>query len=126
MIRCSRFFKAPTKQLRIWVGGIGRRWNENERATGEPARYPVDSAPPRYRTAIGAASLIVGPALMSVGDLLHPAEHWDAAAQATIVAHSASRWYAAHLLLFAGLLLLVPGILALTKVAMDRRPVVGY
>ncbi|HXS24089.1 MAG TPA: hypothetical protein VN719_07660 [Gemmatimonadales bacterium] len=86
----------------------------------------MDSAPPRYRTAIGAASLIVGPALMSVGDLLHPAEHWDAAAQATIVAHSASRWYAAHLLLFAGLLLLVPGILALTKVAMDRRPVVGY
>jgi len=86
----------------------------------------MDAAPSRYRTTIGATSLIVGPALMSIGDLFHPAEHPRAAAQVAIIVHSASRWYAAHLLLFAGLLLLVPGFLAITNVAMDRRPAAGY
>jgi hypothetical protein len=79
-----------------------------------------------YRTVIGATSLVVGPALMSVGDLFHPPESWDAPAQVAILAQSASRWYAAHLLLFVGMLLLVPGFLILTKVAMDRRPAAGY
>jgi hypothetical protein len=86
----------------------------------------MEAAPSHYRTTIGATSLIVGPALMSVGDLFHPAEHAAAAAQVTIIAHSAARWYAAHLLLLVGLLLLVPGFLALTRVAMDRRPAAGY
>jgi len=79
-----------------------------------------------YRTVIGATSLIVGPALMSVGDLLHPPETWVAADQVAILALSASRWYAAHLLLFVGILLLVPGLLVLTKLAMYRRPAAGY
>jgi hypothetical protein len=86
----------------------------------------MDAARPGYRTVIGATSLIVGPALMSIGDLFHPAETWGAAAQVAIVAESASRWYTAHLLLFVGMLLLVPGILALTRVASDRRPAAGY
>lgn len=80
----------------------------------------------RYRTVLGAASLVVGPGLMSLGDVMHPAEDLDAAAQVAIVAQSASRWYSAHLLLFVGLLLLVPGFLSLTEVAMDRKPRVGY
>ncbi len=86
----------------------------------------MDDAPPRYRTVIEAASLVVGPALMSVGDLFHPPENADAAAQVAIVVAAASRWYAAHLLLFVGMLLLVPGILALTRLTADRRPAVGY
>jgi len=86
----------------------------------------LDAAPARYRTAIGAASLIVGPALMSVGDLIHPPERWNAPAQIAVVAASASRWYGAHLLLFLGMLLFVPGILALTTVVATRRPAAGY
>lgn len=86
----------------------------------------MDAAPSRYRTVIGATSLIVGPALMSVGDLFHPAESWAAAAQVAILAESASRWYVAHLLLFVGMLLFIPGILALTRVVSNRRPVAGY
>jgi hypothetical protein len=77
-------------------------------------------------TVLGAASLMVGPALMSLGDLMHPPERYSAAAQVAILAGSASRWYLAHLLLFVGILLLVPGFLALTRVAMDRRPAAGY
>jgi hypothetical protein len=86
----------------------------------------MNATPRRYHTLIGAASLIVGPTLMSVGDLLHPPESWDPVAQAAIVAASASRWYAAHLLLFIGMLLFVPGILAVTAIVSERRPAFGY
>ena len=79
-----------------------------------------------YRTVIGAASLVVGPALMSIGDLMHPPETMDVPAQVAIVAASGSRWYAAHLLLFIGMLLFVPGILALSKLTEERKPAVGY
>src|SRR5215212_1626539 len=79
-----------------------------------------------YRTVIGAASLIVGPTLMSVGDLMHPHESWDAAAQVAMIAESASRWYIAHLLLFVGILVFVPGILALSDVTAKRSPAIGY
>lgn len=86
----------------------------------------MTSAPRPYHRVIGAASLIVGPALMSVGDLFHPPESWDPVAQVAIVAAAPSRWYAAHLLLFMGMLLFVPGILALTAIVADRRPALGY
>jgi hypothetical protein len=82
--------------------------------------------PSRSRTNIGAASLIVAPALMSIGDLMHPAESWDAAAQVAIIAAAATRWYLAHLLLLAGILLFVPGILLLTGTVAQRRPAFGY
>jgi hypothetical protein len=88
--------------------------------------FAMDATPSRYSTVIGATSLIVGPALMSVGDLFHPAESWAAAAQVAILAESASRWYVAHLLLFVGMLLFIPGILALTSVVGNRRPAAGY
>ena len=74
----------------------------------------------RYRKAIAAASLVVGPLLMSVGDLLHPEERWDAAGQAAIIFEQSSRWYVAHLLLFIGLLLFIPGILALTRLTSGK------
>jgi hypothetical protein len=86
----------------------------------------MDTARHRYRTVLGAASLVLGPGLMSLGDVMHPAEDLDAAAQVAIVAQSAGRWYSAHLLLFVGLLLLVPGLLSLSAVAMDRKPRAGY
>ncbi|HZI89883.1 MAG TPA: hypothetical protein VFD83_05490, partial [Candidatus Polarisedimenticolia bacterium] len=81
---------------------------------------------PRGQAVIEAASLVLGPGLMSVGDLLHPPESWDAAAQVAIVAKSTSRWYTAHLLLFVGMLLLVPGLLAITRLVGIRRPAIGY
>lgn len=79
-----------------------------------------------HRTVIGAASLAVGPLVMAVGDLLHPKETADLGAQATIVAAQATRWYLAHLLLFGGLVLFVPGLLTLAGLAAARRPRVGY
>jgi hypothetical protein len=57
---------------------------------------------------------------------MHPHESWDPAAQVAIVAESASRWYVAHLLLFVGMLVFVPGILALSEVVAKRRAAAGY
>ncbi|HZD37079.1 MAG TPA: hypothetical protein VE664_00395 [Actinomycetes bacterium] len=79
-----------------------------------------------YQTLIGAASLAIGPLVMAVGDLLHPKETADIGGQAAIVAEQATRWYLAHLLLFIGLVLFIPGLLTLTGLAAARRPRVGY
>jgi hypothetical protein len=79
-----------------------------------------------YRTLIAAASLIVGPLLMTIGDLFHPEERMDTAQQIAILADHASRWYAAHLLLFIGMLLSIPGLLALAGLTAARNPAAGY
>ena len=79
-----------------------------------------------YRTLIAAASLIVGPLLMTIGDLFHPEERMDTAEQIAILVNHASRWYAAHLLLFIGMLLSIPGLLALASLTAQRKPAAGY
>ncbi len=79
-----------------------------------------------YRTLIAAASLIVGPLLMTIGDLIHPEESMDTAEQIAILVDQASRWYAAHLLLFIGMMLYIPGLLALSSLAAVRKPAAGY
>lgn len=87
---------------------------------------PLSSAPRDYRSVIAAASLIAGPLLMAIGDLLHPEERMAAPEQIAILVDNASRWYTAHLLLFVGLILFIPGLLALTAVARAHKPAVGY
>jgi hypothetical protein len=62
---------------------------------------------------------------MSIGDLIHPSESNDPADQATILVNGASRWYGAHLLLFVGAAVFVPGVLALSQLAAARRPATG-
>jgi len=68
---------------------------------------PVAAAQ-RAERITAALSLLIGPLLMSIGDLLHPEERMLPDDQIAIVAEHASRWYTAHLLLFIGMLLLVP------------------
>ncbi len=62
-----------------------------------------------YGTVIAVASLVLAPLLMSIGDLFHPEESLDNGDQATIVVEHAQRWYAAHLMLFVGIVLFIPG-----------------
>ena len=78
------------------------------------------------RALVAAASLVVGPLVMSIGDLLHPEERMDTAAQVAIIVAQASRWYAAHLLLFVGILLLIPGLVALPGLVAERRPAAAH
>jgi len=87
------------------------------------------TAPAATRTAervTTCASLVIGPLLMSIGDLLHPEERMSPVEQIAIVVEQASRWYTAHLLLFIGMLLFIPGFLGLTALAAMLKPVVGY
>lgn len=86
----------------------------------------LSSSPRDYRTMISAASLVAGPLIMSIGDLLHPEERMAPAEQMAILVTDASRWYTAHLLLFIGMMLFIPGLLALSALAGARRPAVGY
>ena len=73
-----------------------------------------------------SVSLVLGPLLMSIGDLLHPEERMSPVEQIAIVVDHASRWYTAHLLLFVGMLLFIPGFLGLTALTAMLKPVLGY
>lgn len=80
-------------------------------------------------TRVAAISAVVGPLLMSVGDLIHPRESMDPAVQAAVIfehASHASRWYVAHLLLFFGILAVIPGVLAISGLTAERTPRAGY
>ncbi|HEY7480631.1 MAG TPA: hypothetical protein VH680_08995 [Gemmatimonadales bacterium] len=87
---------------------------------------PIHSTPRDPRTLIAAASLITAPLLMAIGDLLHPEERMAPHEQIAIVVDHASYWYTAHLLLLLGILLFIPGFLALSDLAGARRPAAGY
>ena len=86
----------------------------------------ASSIPRDYRTLTAAASLVTGPLVMAVGDLLHPRESMVPAEQIAIVMDDPSGWYLAHLLLFIGLMLFIPGLLALAGLAEARRPAAGF
>ena len=73
-----------------------------------------------------SVSLVLGPLLMSIGDLLHPEERMLPAEQIAIVVDHASRWYTAHLLLYVGMLLFIPGLLGLSALTARLKPVQGY
>src|SRR6476659_699128 len=79
-----------------------------------------------YRTLVAAASLVAGPLLMTIGDLLHPEERLAPVEQIAILVDDASRWCLAHLLLFAGMMVFIPGLLALAALTAARQPAVGY
>ena len=84
------------------------------------------STPRDYRTLIAAASLTVGPLLMTIGDLLHPEERMAPAEQIAILVDHAPHWYTAHLLLFVGIVLFIPGFLAISALTSVRKPAAGY
>lgn len=88
-------------------------------------RMEISPAKPGARRLVAAASLIVGPLLMTIGDLFHPEERMDPAAQIAILANDASRWYLAHLLLFIGMLVSIPGLFALASLTAERKPAAG-
>lgn len=74
----------------------------------------------RSRLSLVTASLVAGPLLMSIGDLIHPSESNDPAEQATVLVDDAARWYGAHLLLFVGAAVFIPGVLAVSELAAAR------
>jgi hypothetical protein len=84
------------------------------------------SAPRDYQTLIAVTSLIAGLLLMATGDLLHPEDRMAAPEQIAILVDHAPRWYTAHLLLCVGIILFIPGLLALSSLTGERKPAAGY
>jgi hypothetical protein len=78
----------------------------------------------RHKIEVG--SLVSGPFIMTLGDLIHPQERMNASEQIAILVNDASRWFAAHLLLFIGIVVAIPGVLALADLTERWRPAVGY
>jgi hypothetical protein len=97
-----------------------RLWKDME------AGMAISSTPRDYRTLVAVASLIVGPLIMAIGDLLHPEERMAPHEQTAILVQDAARWYTAHLLLFIGMVFFIPGFLALAALAEAHRPAIGY
>jgi hypothetical protein len=89
-------------------------------------RMSLSLAGTRKRIRIAGASLFVGPLVMTLGDLIHPKERMDPAEQIAILMNDAVQWFASHLLLFIGIILAIPGLLALADMAEQRRPATGY
>lgn len=93
--------------------------------TVEPVHDTIAPASHRSRATLATASLVAGPLLMSIGDLIHPSESNDPVDQATVLVDGATRWYGAHLLLLVGAAVFIPGILALSQIAAARKPANG-
>ena len=64
---------------------------------------------------IAGACLVAAPAVLLVGALIHPQVSHDASAHLAVVAQSPGRYYAAHAILLAGLVLFLPALLALVR-----------
>jgi len=80
-----------------------------------------------YRTWT-AAALVAGPGLFFVDNLIHPEElgRGNEAEQLAAIAEHATRWQVAHLLGFAGLLLIVAAIIGLGRYVADDRPRLAF
>ena len=87
---------------------------------------PTPHSARRTERVTTSVSLVLGPLLMSIGDLLHPEERMLPAEQIGIVVDHASRWYTAHLLLYVGMLLFIPGFLGLCRLAARLKRALGF
>lgn len=77
---------------------------------------------PSHRRALTSACAVLGPGLITAGVLLHPAEADDPARQLEIIARHSGAWATAHLLIWLGALLLIPGVLGIMAILDRRRP----
>jgi hypothetical protein len=69
--------------------------------------------------------LILAPALLLVGGLLHPEETTDATRQFEIIAANVGRWELSHWIISASMLLMMGAVVGLAHVLHDRRPSEG-
>ena len=77
------------------------------------------------KTATGVC-LIAAPAVLIVGEAIHPDEQSDAAEMMATIAGGLDRWYAAHVIVLVGMLLAVAAVLGLAHMLHDRRPMLAF
>lgn len=70
--------------------------------------------------------LIAAPTVLLLASVVHPDDKTDAADELAVIADNLGRWYAAHVLMFVGFILLVPAILGLAHMLHERRPTLAF
>lgn len=78
------------------------------------------------RKLVTGACLMLAPLVLFVGEVLHPDNRSDAADQVGVVAGGIDRWYAAHLVLLAAFILLVPAVVGLAHLLHRHRPMAAF
>jgi hypothetical protein len=79
-----------------------------------------------FRRLVAGFCLIAAPAVLLIGALLHPQSKDDTAAHLAVVGESPGRYYVAHAIILAGLVLFLPAILGLMHLLRERATAVGH
>jgi hypothetical protein len=84
----------------------------------------ISSSERMLKTLCGAC-LILAPALLLVGGLIHPEETTDASRQFEIIVDNLGRWELAHWLISAAMLLMAGAVVGLAHLLHEHRPAEG-
>ena len=84
------------------------------------------SDPRGFRKTVAGVSMIAGPVVVVVAEIIHPKEHSDEAKWLAEVSANTGRQYSAHLLVLLALALSIPAILGLMHMLKARRPALGH
>jgi len=79
----------------------------------------------RLLKTICGSCLVLAPALLLVGGLIHPEETTDARRQFEIIADNLGRWELAHWFISAAMLLMMGAVVGLAHVLREHRPAEG-
>ena len=83
------------------------------------------SSSERLLKTICGSCLILAPALLLVGGLIHPEETTDAARQFEIIVDNLGRWELAHWFISAAMLLMMGAVVGLAHLLHEHRPAEG-
>ena len=75
-----------------------------------------------FQRMVGGVAMIVAPIVFVIAELLHGHFERDAAKQLDVIAQNTDRWYAAHILVLAGLMLALPAFVGLAHLVRQGRP----
>jgi len=75
-----------------------------------------------FQRMVGGVAMIVAPIVFVIAELLHGHFERDAAKQLDVIAQNTDRWYAAHILVLAGLMLALPAFAGLAHLVRQGRP----
>lgn len=79
-----------------------------------------------FRRRVDGAAMVLAPLVIVVAEVLHARFEMDAGKQLAVVAEHTGRWYAAHILVLIALALAVPAFLGLARIARRHRPVLAH
>jgi len=79
----------------------------------------------RFKHAITGVAMVAAPLVFVLAELLHARFQTDAAKQLDAIAASTGRWYAAHMLVLAALVLALPALVGVARLLEAGRPRLG-